>query len=92
MDLDGLVSRAPAIVPISVNGYNHFVVFRGMAKTRVLLADPAFGKVTMPADRFQKAWIDFGAIGRVAFIVDRPGTPRAPNALAPQALDFVFLR
>jgi predicted double-glycine peptidase len=83
MTLDALMARVPAIVPISTNGYNHFVVVRGMAGNRVLMADPAWGNRTMTADDFERAWIDYGDFGRVAFVVTREGEIAPPGELAP---------
>ena len=33
LELDHLIERAPIIVPVRANGYNHFVVFRGIGAT-----------------------------------------------------------
>ena len=92
LDLDELIARAPILVPISRGGYHHFVVFRGRMGNRVLLADPAFGTVTMPVQSFEHAWLDLGDLGRVGFFVTRPGEATPPNALAPRAEEFVSLR
>ncbi len=54
----------PAIVPISLKGYDHFVVFRGRHGNRVLLADPAFGNMTMSLARFEELWNS-----RIAFVI-----------------------
>jgi predicted double-glycine peptidase len=93
LDLDALVKRAPVIVPIHTKGYNHFVIFRGMAGNRVLLADPAWGNRTMLASRFLDAWIHYPDVGHVGFIVALPsGEQAAPNRLAPREDEFLFLR
>lgn len=92
MTLDDLVERAPVIVPIVANGYNHFVVFRGRMGDRVLVADPAFGNYTMRADKFEHAWIDYPEFGQVGFVVSAPGGVASENGLAPRAEDFVMLR
>lgn len=92
MSLDDLLAQAPIMVPIVLNGYPHFVVFRGMYGNRVLLADPAWGNRTMVVDRFEDAWIDYPQFGKVGFVV-LPGDGSAvPNRLAPLPSDFVFLR
>jgi uncharacterized protein len=88
MTLDDLVEYAPAIVPVSFNGYNHFVVFRGLIGDRVLLADPAFGNRAMLVERFMEAWMVLPDFGRVAFVVTRGGGSRPPNRLAPRRIDF----
>jgi hypothetical protein len=92
MTVDDLVERAPVLVPIMANGYNHFVIFRGQMADRVLVADPAFGNYTMRIQKFENAWIDYPAFGKVGFVVSaRDG--RAPsNGLAPGPEDFVALR
>ncbi len=58
---------SPAIVRIRVKSYDHFVVFRGMRGDRVVLADPAFGIVTMRTDQFTATWG-----GGIGFVVHRP--------------------
>jgi predicted double-glycine peptidase len=64
--------RSPGIVPVRVKGYDHFVVFRGVVGDRAVLADPAFGNLTVPAGRFLKIWKN-----GLAFIVFPRGLPRA---------------
>jgi len=61
-----------AIVPVRMKGYDHFVVFRGLLQDRALLADPAFGKLTVPRERFQEIWK-----GGLAFFVSGKGGPGA---------------
>jgi uncharacterized protein len=46
----------PAIIPVQVRGYDHFIVFRGFLGNRVLLGDPAFGNLTMTIERFADIW------------------------------------
>ena len=90
--MSDLAKHAPIIVPISVHGYQHFVVFRGVLNDRVLLADPAFGNRTMSRSRFENAWLPFPEVGRVGFYVERTDSLIPPNRLRPigdepQALD-----
>ncbi|MEK0082123.1 C39 family peptidase [Benzoatithermus flavus] len=92
LTLDDLIAKAPIIVPISVFGYNHFVIFRGVLGDRVLLADPAYGNRTMRTDRFLDAWIDFGEIGKVGFVVAPPLGLEVPNLMAAKPEDFLILR
>lgn len=92
LELSDLLEGAPMLVPISRHGYDHFVVFRGMMGNRVLLGDPTFGSVTMPVDRFQRVWLEVGALGRVGFFVSRSGTTAPPADLAPSPEEFVTLR
>ncbi|WP_022947894.1 C39 family peptidase [Methylohalobius crimeensis] len=92
LDLEGLLKKAPMIVPLNLHGYNHFVVFRGMRGNRVLLADPAWGNRTMTVRRFVDAWIDYPQFGQVGFMVQREDGGDPPNQLAPRPEDFVMLR
>ena len=46
----------PAIVLISENGYNHFVVVKGLRGERILLGDPASGTRVMSRQRFDEVW------------------------------------
>jgi hypothetical protein len=91
LTLEHLVVRAPMIVPINVYGYQHFVVFRGTLGNRVLLADPAFGNRTMLRSEFENAWLAFGEVGHVGFIVERRDGLIPPNRLEPKPSDFVTL-
>jgi predicted double-glycine peptidase len=92
LELDALIERAPAIVPVSFNGYNHFVVFRGIRGNRILLADPAWGNRTLTLDEFEDAWLTYPEFGRVGFVVAQRDGTLPDNRLAPRADDFVFLR
>ncbi|MCZ2856650.1 MAG: C39 family peptidase [Candidatus Bathyarchaeota archaeon] len=87
-----LLERAPIIVPVNLNGYPHFVVFRGATQNRVLLADPAFGNVTMLLSRFIDGWIDYRDIHHVGFVVTKSGTLASPGLLLARAHDFVMFR
>jgi predicted double-glycine peptidase len=49
-------SRLPAIVLLSENGYNHFVVVKGGDANRVLLGDPSHGTRAMALTRFKEIW------------------------------------
>ena len=68
MSLEELAElKTPAIVPIRSKGVDHFVIVRGVFGDRVLLADPAFGNMTMKANKFQRVWKQ-----GIAFIVHPP--------------------
>ena len=92
LTLDDLVQKAPIIVPVNLIGYNHFVVFRGMQGSRVLIADPAWGNRTLLIKQFEDAWIDFPEIGKVGFVVARTDGVSLPNLLEPRAEEYVMLR
>jgi predicted double-glycine peptidase len=46
----------PAITLINDDGYNHFVVIKGIAPNYILLGDPARGTRAMSRSRFEKIW------------------------------------
>jgi predicted double-glycine peptidase len=92
LQLKDLIAKAPLIVPIQTNGYNHFVVFRGSYGDRVLLADPAWGNRTMATEEFMEKWIDYPALGRIGFAVQRRDGATPPNQLSPHVDDFVMVR
>lgn len=55
--LDKLQSAGvPAIVLINENGYNHFVVVKGLLDGRVLVGDPSGGTRAVPRDLFDELW------------------------------------
>ena len=89
---EDLARLAPAIVPIRLHGYNHFVVFRGALGRNVLLGDPAYGNRTMSRQRFMAAWIDYAGMGRVAFVVHRRDNLIPPDRLSVTSGDFPILK
>jgi predicted double-glycine peptidase len=52
--------KTSVITPIRAKGFDHFfdhfIVVKGVAEGRVILADPGFGNMTMKVDQFQKLW------------------------------------
>lgn len=92
--------RVPAIVLISVRGYNHFVVLTGVRGGRVLMSDPSSGLRTATIPEFERMWngIFFLVLAEVETAQRRFNdaghwtlAPTAPNALARYALDFALL-
>lgn len=92
LEFDDLLERAPIIVPVDLQGYPHFVVFRGATANTVLLADPAFGNTTLSVDKFRHGWIAYRDIGHVGFVVTRSGTLAPPGRLQPRAAEFLVPR
>ena len=92
LTFEDLLKKAPIIVPVSIFGYNHFVIFRGMQGNRVLLADPAWGNRTMLVEAFENIRIDFPQIGKVGFMIARLDGTEPLNNLAPKAKEFVMTR
>jgi predicted double-glycine peptidase len=80
LDLASLAALGPAIVATVVNGQPHFMVFRGIVRGRVILADPAYGNRTLPAERFEALWSP-----RLAFVVRRPAAAPPPPSDGRQA-------
>ena len=57
MTIQDLVQEKTSVItPIHAKGLDHFVVVKGIVAGRVLLADPAFGNMTVRVDDFQKLW------------------------------------
>ncbi len=53
-DLKGL--GMPSIIPITIFGYNHFVVLKGIYKNHVFIADPSLGNISFTVKEFEKMW------------------------------------
>jgi predicted double-glycine peptidase len=83
LTLADLVEFSPAIVPIKLTTFDHFVVFRGRQGDRVLLADPSYGNRIMHVATFEKAWRD-----NIAFIVQRRDGATPPDRLSARPEDF----
>ncbi len=49
-------ANLPAIVLVSEKGYHHFVVVKGVSRTRVLLGDPASGTRAITRAAFESVW------------------------------------
>lgn len=70
--------KIPLIVGIVVNGFNHFVVYRGTDGEFVYLADPARGKVRTLIPEFKKQWQQ-----NAVLVVIKPGVdPARVSALS----------
>ncbi|MGB9130705.1 MAG: C39 family peptidase [Thiobacillus sp.] len=55
----------PAIVLIRDNGYNHFVVVRGIQDGKVAVADPSVGARVIPQKQFEKM-----RLNRILFVIN----------------------
>jgi hypothetical protein len=51
-----LEARIPAIVLVNENGYQHFVVVKGLQGDRVLVGDPAQGTRALAREDFESLW------------------------------------
>lgn len=57
MSLEDIVAFSiPAILPVRIRDFDHFVVYRGRVGGRVLLGDPAFGNLTLTITQFNEMW------------------------------------
>ena len=57
VSLDDIAKRGlPGIALITVKGYRHFVVLKGVDQDRVLIGDPSLGLRSMPRAAFQGVW------------------------------------
>ncbi len=57
MSLDDLDAfNLPAILPIRINGFDHFVVFRKRLGNHVIVGDPAFGNTSLTVGHFKRMW------------------------------------
>jgi predicted double-glycine peptidase len=75
----------PAIIPVRIRGYDHFVVLRGIMGNRVFLGDPAFGNLTMTFEQFGEIWKS-----RIGFFVyTKDAVPSKLNPMSPDAWDMM---
>jgi len=81
VSLDQLAKLGPAIVPVVLDRYPHFVVFRARIGDRLLIADPAYGNRSVAVEDFEKAW------HKIVFVVDRPSGNKPPSRLGPRLQD-----
>ena len=49
-------AKLPAIVLVTENGYNHFVVVKGKREDRILIGDPATGNKVIALKKFEEMW------------------------------------
>lgn len=85
LDLVALAKLGPAITPVNLGDYNHFVVFRGVVGDKVLVADPAFGNRSIDRDTFERGWL-----GNIGFVIGDPSGKPTANRLSVQPHDFIF--
>jgi uncharacterized protein len=71
-------SKIPGVVPITIKGFDHFVVFRGVAGGRVYLADPVRGNVRPTLAEFCGQWKD----GAILVVIKKGEQPRECSPLS----------
>ena len=58
-EFDDLKSlNKPAIIPIELSGYKHFVVYRGIYGDHIFFADPFRGNTSFTIAKFKEIWSD----------------------------------
>jgi predicted double-glycine peptidase len=75
----------PCIIPIKIMEYRHFVVFRGIYKGHIFLADPWRGDISFTLEQFPDIWYD-----KVLFVVTTDGGPTI-SALKLKTDDLRFI-
>ncbi|WP_303291166.1 C39 family peptidase [Marinobacter sp. SS5-14b] len=89
MPLSGLRDqvRVPVIALVTLGGYRHFVVIKGISEREVLVGDPARGLKAYSLNEFEQHWDGSAFVirshleqGRASFLAknDWPGLARAP--------------
>jgi predicted double-glycine peptidase len=56
LTLNDLPALLPAIVPLVLHGYEHFVVVRTVGGDQIFFADPAYGVRALSRPAFERAW------------------------------------
>lgn len=95
MTLDDLaLFDLPAILPVRIDDFDHFVIFRKRIGEHVMLGDPAFGNISLPTARFERMWQS-----RIAFYVVTPAEKkvmaklekaRSRSPLSPEIMELAI--
>lgn len=57
VSLEAIAGRGlPGVALVTIKGYRHFVVIKGVAADRVLIGDPSLGLRTVPRAEFAREW------------------------------------
>lgn len=94
VSLDAIAKRGlPGIALVSIKGYHHFVVVKGVTPGDVLVGDPSLGLRRVPRAEFQAAWngVFFVLNTETARGVANFNGPRQWSAIARSPLDAPFL-
>jgi len=78
--------NTPCIIPIKIFDYRHFVVFRGVYKGHIFLADPWRGDISFTLEEFVDKWYE-----KVIFIVSTKDTEKTLALLQLKEEDLVFI-
>ncbi len=74
-------TTTPAIVLVRENGYNHFVVVKGISGNKVLVGDPAIGTRVVAREKFNTIWTN-----GIVFVIHGKGVKGSFNASADWAI------
>ncbi len=77
--------KQPGILPIKIFNYRHFVVFKGITKGHIFLADPWKGNISFEISEFERIWYE-----HVIFLVSDNGKATW-NALRLSENDLRFI-
>ncbi len=77
--------QQPGILPIKIFNYRHFVVFKGVHKNHVFLADPWRGNISFDMNEFEEKWYE-----HVIFLISE-GKENAWNRLRLSETDLRFI-
>ncbi len=71
-------SKIPVVVPLKLKGFDHFVVYRGVANGRVYIADPVRGNVRPTIPEFCGQWQK----NAILVVIKKGEQPRAWSPLS----------
>ena len=74
-------SKIPVVVPLKLKGFDHFVVYRGVAGGRVYIADPVRGNVRPTIPEFCGQWQK----GAILVVIKKGEQPREWSPLSIRA-------
>ena len=87
VDIEDLKTlNTPCIIPIKIFDYRHFVVFRGIYKGHIFLADPWRGDISFTLDEFYDKWYK-----KVIFVVSTKETEKVLTLLQLKESDLNFI-
>jgi uncharacterized protein len=76
--------KKPAILPIELSGYKHFVVFRGFYGNHIFLADPFRGNTSFTLETFRKIWSQ-----NIVFVISTENVPMKALVLKDEDLRII---
>lgn len=79
--------KIPALLYLKYRDKDHFSVLRGISKSHVLLADPAWGNRTFTIHQFRKLWEQNKFKGKVLVIVPNGEAIQNTNFFQPQEVN-----